>query len=59
MSYHNEEYKQQVYKRWLDNGKPWFHIDKSKEPTYAEKQIIIEIQKRDLTIDFLVPYEAT
>jgi hypothetical protein len=45
----NESQKQQVYKKWLDNGRPWFHIDKTKEPTYYEKQIIMEIQKREQT----------
>jgi hypothetical protein len=43
----NEEQKQQIYKRWIDNGRPWFHLDKTKEPTYYEKQIIMEIQKRE------------
>jgi indole-3-glycerol phosphate synthase len=47
MSYNSNEYKAQVYKKWLDNGRPWFDIDKSKEPTYAERQIIIEMKKRE------------
>ena len=47
MSYHGEEYKQQVYKKWIESGRPWFNIDKSKEPTYAERQIILEIKKRE------------
>ncbi len=48
MIYHNSnEHKQQVYKRWLDNGRPWFHIDKTKEPTYDEKQIIMEMKKQE------------
>jgi hypothetical protein len=46
---YSEEQKQQVYKRWIANGSPWFHIDKTKEPTYYEKQIIMEIQKREQT----------
>ena len=45
----NESQKQQIYQKWIDNGRPWFHIDKSKEPTYYEKQIIMEIQKREQT----------
>jgi hypothetical protein len=49
MSYNSDEYKEQVYKKWLDNGRPWFDIDKSKEPTYAERQIIIEMKKRENT----------
>ena len=49
MSYNSDEYKAQVYKKWLDNGRPWFDIDKSKEPTYAERQIIIEMKKRENT----------
>jgi hypothetical protein len=43
----NEAYKQQVYKRWIESGRPWFDIDKSKEPTYAERQIILEMKKRE------------
>ena len=49
MSYHGEEYKQQVYKKWIESGRPWFDIDKSKEPTYAERQIILEMKKRENT----------
>lgn len=45
----SNEYKAQVYKKWLDNGRPWFDIDKSKEPTYAERQIILEMKKRENT----------
>ena len=45
----NESEKQQVYQKWIERGRPWFHIDKSKEPTYYEKQIIMEIQKREQT----------
>ena len=45
----NESQKQQIYQKWIDNGRPWFHIDKTKEPTYYEKQIIMEIQKREQT----------
>jgi len=44
---YSDEYKQQVYKRWIESGRPWFDIDKSKEPTYAERQIILEIKKRE------------
>lgn len=47
---YSEEYKQQVYKKWLDNGRPWFDIDKSKEPTYAERQIILEMKKQENTM---------
>jgi len=46
-----EEYKQKVYKNWLERGSPWFDIDPSKEPTYAEKQIIIEMKKRQAGIN--------
>jgi hypothetical protein len=45
----SNENKAQVYKKWLDNGRPWFDIDKSKEPTYAERQIILEMKKRENT----------
>ena len=44
---YTEEQKQQIYKKWIDNGRPWFNIDKTKEPSYAERQIIIEIKKRE------------
>ena len=46
----NEEYKQQVYKRWIELGRPWFDIDPKKEPTYAERQIILEMKKRENTM---------
>lgn len=45
----SEEYKQQVYKRWIERGRPWFDLDPSKEPTYAERQIILEMKKRENT----------
>ena len=45
----NESYKQQVYKKWIERGSPWFDIDKSKEPTYAERQIILEMKKQENT----------
>jgi hypothetical protein len=41
----NESEKQQIYQKWIERGRPWFDIDKSKEPTYAERQIIIEMKK--------------
>ena len=45
MSFYSKEYKEQVYQKWLQNGRPWFHIDKSKEPTADERQIILEMKK--------------
>ena len=44
---YSEQYKQQIYQKWIERGRPWFDIDKSKEPTYAERQIILEIKKRE------------
>jgi hypothetical protein len=44
---YSEEYKQQAYKKWLDNGRSWFSLDSSKDPSWEEKQIIIEIKKRE------------
>ncbi|HXV88052.1 MAG TPA: hypothetical protein VD710_03045 [Nitrososphaeraceae archaeon] len=38
--------KQQIYKKWIEKGRPWFNIDFSKEPSYAERQIIIEMKKQ-------------
>jgi hypothetical protein len=43
----NESYKQQVYKKWIERGRPWFDIDPKKEPTYTERQIILEMRKRE------------
>lgn len=43
----NEEYKKQVYQKWLESGRPWFDIDPKKEPSYPEKQIILEMLKRE------------
>ena len=37
--------KEAVYKKWVDNGRPWYHIDKSKEPTEEERKIILEMSK--------------
>ena len=47
--YYSEEYKQQVYKKWIEQGRPWFSLDKSKDPTAEERQIILEIKKRENT----------
>ena len=43
----NESEKQQIYQKWIERGRPWFDIDKTKEPTYAERQIILEMKKRE------------
>lgn len=43
----SESYKRRVYENWIERGRPWFNIDTSKEPTYAERQVIIEIKKRE------------
>jgi hypothetical protein len=45
--YYSNEYKQQVYKKWIDNGRPWFNVDRSKEPTADERQIILEMKKQE------------
>jgi hypothetical protein len=45
--YYSNEYKQQVYKRWIEAGRPWFNVDKSKEPTADERQIILEMKKQE------------
>ena len=47
MSYHNEAYKREVYKRWIEQGRPWFSMDKSKDPTAEERKIILEMKKRE------------
>lgn len=43
----SNEYKKQVYKKWIERGRPWFDLDPKKEPTYAERQIIIEMKKQE------------
>jgi len=45
----NESEKQQIYQKWIERGRPWFDIDPKKEPTYAERQIILEIKKPENT----------
>ncbi len=40
-------YKEDIYKKWIERGRPWFDIDPKKEPTYAERQIILEMKKRE------------
>ena len=45
-----DKYKQQVYKKWIERGRPWFDIDPKKEPTYAERQIILEMKKQENTM---------
>ena len=43
----NESQKQELYQKWIERGRPWFDIDPKKEPSYAERQIIIEMKKRE------------
>ena len=50
MSYYTNEQKKEIYKKWIEKGRPWFNIDKSKEPSYAERQIIIEMKKQEAGI---------
>lgn len=45
----NESEKQQIYHKWIERGSPWFDIDPKKEPTYAERQIILEMLKQENT----------
>lgn len=45
--YYSNEYKQQVYKKFIDNGRIWWSLDKSKEPTWEERQIILEMKKQE------------
>ena len=44
---YSEEYKQQVYKKWLAGDRVFYHIDKSKEPTPEERKIILEMSERE------------
>jgi hypothetical protein len=43
----NESKKQQIYQKWIERGRPWFDIDPKKEPTVDERQIILEMKKRE------------
>jgi hypothetical protein len=40
------EEQKQKYKKWIDNGRPLYHIDKSKEPTTEEHRIFQEMEKQ-------------
>ena len=46
----SNDYKKQVYQKWLDNGRHWFSLDSSKDPSWEEKQIIIEFLKEEKQI---------
>lgn len=43
----SSEYKKQVYQKWIERGRPWFDIDPTEEPTYAERQIILGMKKQE------------
>ena len=43
----SEEYKQQVYKKFIENGRAFYHIDPKKEPTEEERKIILEMSGRE------------
>lgn len=47
---YTESYKQQVYKKWIERGRPWFDTDPSKEATPEEREIAIEMKKREAGI---------
>ena len=44
---YTEEQKQQIYKRWIERGRPWFNIDSSKDATPEERDIVLEMNKRE------------
>lgn len=44
---YSEEYKQQVYKKWLAGDRAFYHIDPKKEPTPEERKIILEMSERE------------
>jgi hypothetical protein len=44
---YSEEQKQQIYKRFIANGRPWFSKDPSQEPSYTEKKVILEMLKEE------------
>jgi len=41
------DYKERIYKKFVDNGRAWYHIDKSEEPTEEERKIILEMDKQE------------
>jgi hypothetical protein len=43
----SEQYKQQVYKKWLAGDRAFYHIDPKKEPTPEERKIIQEMSERE------------
>lgn len=45
-----EEYKQKIYRKWVEKGRPWFNIDPSKEATPEEREIVAELHKREAKI---------
>lgn len=52
------EQKKEIYERFIRNGRIWFALDKSLEPTWEERQVILEMKqvenekvKRDLDIE--------
>jgi hypothetical protein len=44
---YSEEQKQQIYKKFIANGRPWFALDKSLEPTWEERKVILEMKERE------------
>jgi hypothetical protein len=46
-SYYTNEQKKEIFRKWIEQGRPWFDIDKSKEPSWEERKIILEIKKQE------------
>ena len=44
---YTEAQKQQIYKRWIERGRPWFNVDSSKEATPEERDIVLEMKRRE------------
>ena len=49
-SFYTNEQKQQIYKRWKEQGELWFSKNPSNDPSWEEKQIIIEMKKKEAGI---------
>ena len=47
MSFYTKEQKQEIYRKWIENGRPWFSIDGKNDPTAEERSIILEIKKAE------------
>ena len=43
----NDREKYSIYKKYVENGRIWYSIDKSKEPKEDERKVILELSQRE------------